>query len=229
VVDTANFLNRIGARIKGAGTDLIRIRGVDRLNGGEYAIIPDQIEAGTYMVASAITGGDVTVANIIPKHMDSITAKLKEIGCTITEGDDYIQVSRKGDLHCCNIKATTYPGFPTDLHPQISALLCMAQGMSFVNETVWEHRFQYVNELKRLGANINVKGRTAVIEGVKELSGARVKATDLRAGASLVIAGLAAKGETLINNIKHLDRGYEGFVEKLQNLGADIKRIEKHD
>lgn len=226
VVDTANFLNKIGANIKGAGTDIIRITGVDKLTGGEYTIVPDQIEAGTYMMASAITGGDVTVANIIPKHLDSLTAKLTEMGCKIVEGDDSIRVIADGELQSCNIKTMFYPGFPTDLQPQMTALLCMAKGTSVISETVWEHRFQYVNELKRLGANITVEGRIAVIEGICDLTGAQVTATDLRAGAALVIAGLAAKGETVIGNVKYLDRGYEQFEHKFRALGADIRRIE---
>ncbi|MDR1664711.1 MAG: UDP-N-acetylglucosamine 1-carboxyvinyltransferase, partial [Clostridiales bacterium] len=189
VVDTANFLNRLGAKIKGAGTDMIRITGVEKLTGGDYTIIPDQIEAGTYMIASAITGGDVTVEGVIPKHMDSLTAKLTEMGCKVTEGDDTIRVVCDGGLQSCNVKATTYPGFPTDLQPQITTLLCSAKGTSVVSETVFEHRFQYVNELKRLGANITVEGRIAIVEGPCELTGAQVNATDLRAGVALVIAG----------------------------------------
>jgi UDP-N-acetylglucosamine 1-carboxyvinyltransferase len=231
VVDTANFLNKMGAKIKGAGTDLIRITGVKSLHGGEYSIIPDHIEAGTYMIASAITGGDITIGGIIPKHMDSLTAKLTEMGCQITEGDDSIRVVSGGmeSLHPVNIKATVYPGFPTDLQPQITTLLCCVKGTSVVSETVFEHRFQYVNELKRLGANITVEGRIAVIEGVASLAGAQVTATDLRAGIALVIAGLAANGETIIGNIKYLDRGYEQFEHKFRELGAEINRVERPD
>ena len=227
VVDTANFLNKLGAKIKGAGTDIIRIRGVEDLSGGEYTIIPDQIETGTYMIASAITQGDVTVTGVIPKHMESLSAKLREMNCQVDEKDDWIRVRRAGLLKPQNIKTTFYPGFPTDLQPQVTALLCMAQGTSIITETVWEHRFQYVNELKRLGANITVEGRIAVIEGAKEMTGAQVTATDLRAGAALVIAGLAAKGETCIGNVKYLDRGYELFESKFNALGADIKRVDK--
>ena len=225
VVDTANFLNKLGAKIKGAGTDIIRITGVDSLHGGEYSVIPDQIEAGTYMIAAAITGGNVVVSNIIPKHMDSLSAKLTEMGCQIIEGDDCIRVIGNPDLQNCNVKTMFYPGFPTDLHPQMTALLCKAQGTSLLTEAVFEHRFQYVKELLRLGANIKVEGRVAIIEGGTPLTGAQVMATDLRAGAALVIAGLAAQGQTLIGNVKYLDRGYERFEDKLSALGADINRI----
>ena len=225
VVDTANFLNKLGAKIKGAGTDIIRITGVKSLNGGEYSIIPDQIEAGTYMIAAAITGGDVIVKNIIPKHVDSLSAKLTEMGCEIVEKDDSIRVIGNPDLQGCNVKTMFYPGFPTDLHPQMSALLCTANGTSVMTEVVFEHRFQYVKELLRLGANIKVEGRTAIIKGGSSLTGAQVMAADLRAGAALVVAGLAAKGQTVIGNVKYLDRGYERFENKLTALGADISRI----
>jgi UDP-N-acetylglucosamine 1-carboxyvinyltransferase len=225
IVDTANFLNMLGAKIKGAGTDVIKITGVKKLHGGEYTIIPDQIEAGTYMVAAAITGGDVTIRNIIPKHMDSVSAKLREINCTINEGDDYIQVIGGSDIQSSNVKTMYYPGFPTDLQPQVTALLTLAKGTSIVTETVFENRFQYINELKRLGAEVTVDGRTAVIEGVEKLTGAEVTATDLRAGASLVIAALAAEGRTTISNIKYIDRGYEDIENKLRALGAQIERI----
>jgi len=225
VVDTANFLNKLGARIKGAGTDIIRIVGVDALHGGEYSIIPDQIEAGTYMIAGAITKGDVTVENIIPKHMDSLSAKLSEMGCEIIEGDDNIRVIGAEKLRNCNVKTTYYPGFPTDLQPQMTALLCNAQGTSLLTETVYDHRFQYVKELLRLGANIKVEGRVAIIEGGAVLTGTRVYSTDLRAGAALVLAGLSAYGKTMINNVKYLDRGYERFEEKLSKIGADISRV----
>jgi len=226
VVDTANFLNKLGANIKGAGTDIIRISGVDSLQGGEYSIIPDQIEAGTYMIAGAITGGDVTVKNIIPKHMDSLTAKLVEMGCQVTEESDSIRVVGNKDLQGCNVKTMFYPGFPTDLHPQMTALLCSANGTSILTETVFEHRFQYVKELLRLGANIKVEGRAAIIEGGSPLTGANVMASDLRAGAALILAGLAANGQTVIGNVKYLDRGYEHFEQKFGNLGADIHRID---
>ena len=225
VVDTANFLNKLGAKIKGAGTDIIRITGVDGLHGGEYSIIPDQIETGTYMIAAAITGGDVTVENIIPKHMDSLSAKLTEMGCEIVESDDTLRVTATSTLQSCNVKTMYYPGFPTDLHPQMSALLCQATGTSILTETVFEHRFQYVKELLRLGANIKVEGRAAIIEGGSSLSGAQVNSTDLRAGAALIVAGLAAQGQTVIGNVKYLDRGYERFEEKLAKLGANISRI----
>lgn len=226
IVDTANFLNILGAKIKGAGTDVIKITGVKKLHGGEYTIIPDQIEAGTYMVASAITGGDITIRNIIPKHMDSVSAKLREINCVINEGDDYIQVIGGDKIQASNVKTMYYPGFPTDLQPQITALLTLSNGTSIVTETVFENRFQYINELKRLGAEITVDGRIAVIEGVGRLTGAQVTATDLRAGASLIIAALAAEGKTTISNIKYIDRGYEDIENKLRALGASIERID---
>lgn len=226
IVDTANFLNKLGAKIKGAGTDVIKITGVKKLHGGEYTIIPDQIEAGTYMVASAITGGDVTVRNIIPKHMDSVSAKLREINCVIHEGDDYIRVVGGDPIQSSNVKTMYYPGFPTDLQPQVTALLTLAKGTSIVTETVFENRFQYINELKRLGAEVTVDGRTAIIEGVNRLTGAEVTATDLRAGAALIIAALAAEGKTTISNIKYIDRGYEDIVNKLRALGAQIERVQ---
>ncbi|MCC8014093.1 MAG: UDP-N-acetylglucosamine 1-carboxyvinyltransferase [Eubacterium sp.] len=225
IVDTANFLNMLGANIKGAGTDVIRIQGADRLHGGEYTIIPDQIEAGTYMICGAVTGGDITVKNLIPKHMDSLTAKLEEIGCRIIEGDDYIRVISDGRLYPTNVKTMVYPGFPTDLQPQITALLSIAEGRSKVIENVWETRYQYIAELKKFGAKIEVKGREAVIDGVKELKGADVSATDLRAGAAMIIAALAAKGVSTIYNIRFIDRGYANIESKLCMLGADIKRV----
>ena len=225
VVDTANFLNKLGAKIKGAGTDIIKITGVEKLNGGEYSIIPDQIEAGTYMIAAAVTGGDVTVKNVIPKHMDSLGAKLTEMGCKVIEKDDSIRVIGADTLQSCNVKTMFYPGFPTDLHPQMSALLCKANGTSVLTETVFEHRFQYVKELLRLGASIQVEGRAAIIEGANALTGAHVTASDLRAGAALIVAGLAAEGQTVIGNVKYLDRGYERFEEKLTALGAEINRV----
>lgn len=225
IVDTANFLNMIGANIKGAGTDVIRIVGVEKLHGAEYMIIPDQIEAGTYMIASAVAGGDVVVRNIIPKHMDSLSAKLQEMNCKIFEGDDYIRVVSDGNLNSANIKTMAYPGFPTDLQPQMTALLSIAKGTGVITENVWENRFQYVNELKRLGSNITVEGRVAIIEGVKQLTGAEVNSTDLRAGAALIIAGLAAKGKTTIGNVKYIDRGYEKIEYKLKGIGAEVERI----
>jgi UDP-N-acetylglucosamine 1-carboxyvinyltransferase len=228
VVDTANFLNMIGAHIKGAGTDVIRIHGVPELTHTEYQIIPDQIEAGTYMIAAAITGGDIKVTNIIPKHMDSLTAKLTEMNCKVEEGDDYVRVYRGGPLQAVNIKTMVYPGFPTDLQPQMTALLSTAKGTSVITETVFDNRFQYITELRRLGCNVTVEGRVAVIEGPSSLTGAQVSATDLRAGAALIMAALAAKGGTTISNVKYIDRGYEDIESKLRALGADIKRIHSH-
>lgn len=229
VVDTANFLNMMGANIKGAGTDTIRINGVESLHGGEYAIIPDQIETGTYMIASAITKGDITIRNVIPKHMDSLTAKLQEMNCNVSEGDDFIRVQADGVLNAVNVKTMVYPGFPTDLQPQMTALQCVVEGTGIISENVFENRFQYINELKRLGCNVTVEGRVAVTEGSSYLTGAEVNATDLRAGAALVIAGLAAKGKTTIGNAKYIDRGYEDIETKLNTLGAHIKRVKKED
>lgn len=225
IVDTANFLNMLGANVKGAGTDVIRIKGVESLHGGEYTIIPDQIEAGTYMIAAAACGGEVTVRNVIPKHMDSLSAKLEEMGCGIVEGDDYIVVKSEGRLKATNVKTMGYPGFPTDLQPQMATLLCIARGTSTLTENVWENRFQYVNELKRLGCKVEVEGRSATIEGTDYLTGTQVSATDLRAGAAMVIAGLLAKGQTQIGNVKYIDRGYEKIEFKLKALGADIERV----
>ena len=225
VVDTANFLNKLGARIGGAGTATIRIIGVDKLRGGEYTVIPDPIETGTYMIAAAITCGDVTVENIIPKHMDSVTSKLREVGCSISEGLDWIRVEGRDNLRPCELRTAFYPGFPTDLQPQMSTLLCTAKGSSMIIENIFEHRFRYANELKRLGGQLRITGRTAVTNGFCDFTGATVTATDLRAGAALVIAGLRAKGQTIINGIKHMDRGYEGFEEKFCSLGADIRRL----
>lgn len=226
VVDVANFLNAMGANIKGAGTDVIKIRGVEKLKGGKvHAIIPDQIETGTFMIAAAATGGDVTVRNVIPKHMESLTAKLREMNVKVELGEDQIRVVGNSEIQKAHIKTLPYPGFPTDLHPQIAVLLSMAHGTSTITEGVWDLRFQYVDELKRMGANIKVEGRMAVIEGVEQLSGAPVKAMDLRAGAAMVVAGLIAKGTTEVHNIKYIDRGYEGFEKKLKSLGADIERI----
>ena len=226
VVDTANFLNMMGANIKGAGTDIIRIKGVEKLHGAEYTIIPDQIEAGTYMIAAAMAGGDVTVKNIIPKHMDSLTAKLAEMGIRIVKNDDSITVIAEKRPDCANIKTMSYPGFPTDLQPQITALLSICKGISVVTENVWDNRYQYVDELRKLGAKITVESRVAMIEGVEKLRGAKVSATDLRAGAAMVVAGLFADGITEIDNIKYIDRGYEEIEEKLSSLGASVKRVE---
>ena len=227
VVDTTNFLNSMGAKVKGAGTDVIRIVGVKELSGANYMIIPDQIEAGTYMIAGAITGGDVTVHNLIPKHMESISAKLLEMGVDLDVGDDYIRVIAKDRLKAVNVKTLPYPGFPTDLQPQMSALLSVADGTSIITEGVWENRFQYIDELKRLGADIKVEGRVAVIKGMKSLSGAQVCATDLRAGAGLVLAALAAEGKTTITNLQYIDRGYEEIEKKLNAMGAEIVRVKK--
>ncbi len=226
IVDTANFLNMLGAKIKGAGTDVIRINGVDNIHGGEYMIIPDQIEAGTYMIAAAACGGNVAVKNIIPKHMDSLSAKLREMGCKIVEGDDYLEVISDGNLVSTKVKTMAYPGFPTDLQPQMVAGLAVAKGTSILTETVWENRFQYIDELNKFGSNIVItENRIATIDGVDSLKGTEVAATDLRAGAAMVIAGLVAEGETKINNVRFIDRGYEKIEYKLRDLGADIERI----
>ena len=225
IVDLANFLNCMGADIFGAGTDVIKIRGVKTLKGVNYSIIPDQIEAGTYMVMAAATGGDVTIDNVIPKHLESITAKLQEIGVNVEEYSESVRVYCDKPLKKCNVKTMPHPGFPTDMQPQITALLTKAEGTSRINEAVWDNRFKYVEELQRMGANISVDGRVASVEGVKELNGAIVKATDLRAGAALIIAGLSANGTTTIEEINHIERGYENIVQKLLNLGADIKKI----
>ena len=224
VVDVANFLNMMGAEVKGAGTDVIRIKGVEKLMGGKYSTIPDQKEAGTYMIAAAITGGDVYVRNIIPEHMYSVSLKMMEMGIEIEEGDDYVRVVAPTELRATNVKTLPHPGFPTDLQPQMVALLSVANGTSTVIEGVWDNRFQYIDQLKRTGAKIKVDGRMAVVEGATKLSGAKVTATDLRAGAALVIAALRAEGETTIKNIKYIDRGYEAIEEKLTALGADITR-----
>ena len=222
VVDLANFLNSMGADIMGAGTDVIKIRGVRTLKGTSYAIIPDQIEAGTYMTAAAATGGDIIVRNVIPKHLESITARLAKIGVSIEEYDDSIRVYADGPLVRTNVKTMVHPGFPTDMQPQITALLCLAEGTSIVTEEIFSNRFRYVDELRRMGADISVDGKVAVVEGVKELMGAPVTAPDLRAGAALVIAGLAAHGITEIEDIYHIERGYENIEQKLRGLGADI-------
>ena len=226
IVDLANFLNSMGADIKGAGTDTIRVRGVEHLNGGTYAIIPDQIEAGTYMAAVAATGGQVLIRNIIPKHMDCITAKLQEMGVSVTEEDDSLLVRRDGPLQRTNIKTLPYPGFPTDMQPQVTTVLTLAQGTSIVTEGVWDNRYRYVGELCRMGAQVRVEGRAAVIEGVEQLHAANVQAYDLRAGAAMVIAALAADGVSEITNVHYIERGYENFVGKLRALGADIRCAE---
>lgn len=225
VVDVANFLNAMGANIKGAGTDVIKIKGVSSLAGGtSHSIIPDMIEAGTFMVAAAATRGDVIIKNIIPKHIESLSAKLIEMNVEIQEGGDYVRVIGVDEIEKANIKTLPYPGFPTDLHPPTSVLLCLAKGTSTVTEGIWDSRFQYVDELKRMGAKIKVEGRVAIIEGVEKLSGAPVKATDLRAGVAMVIAGLVAEGDTEVYNINYIDRGYEDLEVKLKRLGAKIIR-----
>ena len=226
IVDVANFLNSMGANIKGAGTDVIKIKGVEALMGGyKHTIIPDQIEAGTFMIAAATTGGDVLVKNVIPTHMEALVSKLIELGVNIEEFDDEIRVWVDKPIQKAIVKTLPHPGFPTDLQPLMTTLLCFADGISKVNEGVWDTRFQYVEELKRMGARIEVMGRIAVIEGVKSLSGAPIRAHDLRAGAAMVIAGLAAEGVTEVFNVKYIDRGYQHFVEKLKALGADIERV----
>lgn len=225
IVDLANFLNSMGADIMGAGTDVIKIRGVKRLNGTTYSIIPDQIEAGTYMAAVAAAGGDITLENIIPKHLESITAKIIEIGAKVEEFDESLRVVMKDRPQPCNVKTMPHPGFPTDMQPQITAILAMANGTSIVNEGVWENRFRYTEQLTLMGADITIEGRAAIVKGVKRLVGAPVMANDLRAGAALLIAGLAAEGTTEVENIEYIDRGYEDVVEKLSALGANIKRV----
>ncbi|MCL2838313.1 MAG: UDP-N-acetylglucosamine 1-carboxyvinyltransferase [Oscillospiraceae bacterium] len=224
VVDVANFLTAMGANIVGAGTDVIKVKGVPQLGGGTYSIIPDQIEAGTYMIMAAATAGDVLVKNVIPKHLESITAKLLEAGVTVEEFDDSIRVTSNGKFNKINVKTLPYPGFPTDLQPQILTLLTLAEGTSIVTEGVWDNRFRYVDELIRMGANVMVDGKVAVVEGVKRLSGSPVAATDLRAGAAMLIAALAAHGVTEIHDLTHIDRGYENFEQKLKALGAQITR-----
>jgi UDP-N-acetylglucosamine 1-carboxyvinyltransferase len=225
IVDLANFLNSMGANIMGAGTDVIKIRGVEHLHGTSYAVIPDQIEAGTFMIAAAATKGDVLVKNVIPKHLESITKKLEKIGVNIEQFDDSIRVWVDGPLVKTSVKTTPHPGFPTDMQPQIATLLTLAEGTSIVTEGVWEQRFRYVDELRRMGADISVDGKVAVIEGTGKLMGAPVKACDLRAGAALIIAGLAAKGVTEIEDIFHVERGYDCMEGKLRALGADIEKV----
>ncbi len=225
VVDTANYLNMMGANIKGAGTDVIRIIGVKKLTGAQYTIIPDQIEAGTYMIAAAITGGDVLVKNIIPKHMDSLTAKLEEMKVKLEEGDDSIRVMACKPLRGINVKTMSYPGFPTDLQPQMAALLSICKGTSVITENVWENRYQYIEELRKLGALVEVNGRIATIQGIPQYQGTFVEATDLRAGAAMILAALAAEGTTQIAGVRYIDRGYEDVEFKLRALGANIERV----
>ena len=230
IVDLANFLNSMGADIKGAGTDSIKIRGVEKLTGGSYCIIPDQIEAGTYMAAVAATGGQLLLKNVIPKHMECISAKLMEMGVTVVEDDDSLLVRRSGPLQKTNVKTLPYPGFPTDMQPQITAVLALAEGTSLVTEGVYgANRFKYVDELKRLGAHIQVDGKVAVVEGVQQLVGAPIQACDLRAGAALVIAGLASQGTTELSHIQYIERGYEDLVGKLRAVGADISMVDVPD
>ncbi|MCH4193473.1 MAG: UDP-N-acetylglucosamine 1-carboxyvinyltransferase [Butyrivibrio sp.] len=226
VVDLANFLNSMGANVKGAGTDVIRIKGVEKLHGSEYTIIPDQIEAGTFMVAAAATHGDVTVKNVIPKHLESISAKLVEMGCQIQESDDAVRVVASKRLTATHVKTLPYPGFPTDMQPQITVALGLASGISIVTESIFENRFRYVDSMIRMGANIKVEGSSAIIDGVEKYSGAEISAPDLRAGAALVIAGLIAEGFTSVDDIKYIERGYEDFHIKLGALGAQIERVD---
>lgn len=226
IVDLANFLNSMGADIMGAGTDVIKIRGVNKLHGTEYTVIPDQIEAGTYMIAAAATKGDVIINNIIPKHLEPISSKLRKIGVVIEEHDDFLRVIGQERYEKTTVKTMPHPGFPTDMQPQLTALLTMANGTSIVTESMFDNRFRYVDELRRMGADISVDGKVAIIEGVEHLTGAPVKASDLRAGAALIIAGLATQGTTEIEDIFHIERGYEDMEVKLRNLGADIvKRV----
>ena len=229
IVDLANFLNAMGAKISGAGTDVIKIRGVRALHGGFYSIIPDQIEAGTYIAAAAAAGGDVLVQNVIPKHMECITAKLREMGAKITEYEDAIRVVRTGKLRRANVKTLPYPGFPTDMQSQVAVCMALAKGTSIITEGIYDTRFRYCGELNRMGASIQVDTKVAVIDGVEKLHGCAVKACDLRAGAAMVIAGLAADGTTTVEDVHYIERGYEAMIDKLRAIGADIKRIETPD
>ena len=229
IVDVANFLNSMGANIKGAGTDTIRIRGVERLHGSEYSIIPDQIEAGTYMIAAAATGGDVYIRNVIPKHLEAITAKLIEIGAKVEEYDDCVRVHSNGRMGYANVKTMPYPGFPTDMQPQMVTLLALSEGVSIVTETIFETRFKYISELRRMDSNINVEGNAAIITGVEGFTGATVSAPDLRAGAALVIAGLVADGFTTVEQIQYIERGYENFEDKIRGLGGFIEKVDDDD
>jgi UDP-N-acetylglucosamine 1-carboxyvinyltransferase len=230
IVDLANFLNSMGADVRGAGTETVKINGVEKLHGGTYAIIPDQIEAGTYMAAAAAAGGEVKVKNVIPRHLESITAKLREMGVTVIEGEDSVLVKSTGHLRRVNIKTMPYPGFPTDMQPQIVTALCLSNGTSVITEGIYDNnRYRYVNELRKMGAQIQVDGRTAVIEGIDKFTGAPVAACDLRAGAAMVIAGLCAKGETQVEDVHFIERGYENFVGKLRALGAEIVLVSDPD
>ncbi|MBR0351960.1 MAG: UDP-N-acetylglucosamine 1-carboxyvinyltransferase [Oscillospiraceae bacterium] len=230
IVDLANFLNSMGADVRGAGTDTIKINGVESLHGGFYSIIPDQIEAGTFMVAAAASGGEILIKNVIPKHLECISAKLRETGTIVLENEDSVMVKApSGGLKKVNIKTLPYPGFPTDMQPQFSALLCMAQGTSVITEGIYDNRFKYVSELRKMGAEIQVDGRVSVVEGPHKLSGAEVYACDLRAGAAMTIAGICASGQTIINDIQFIERGYENFAGKLRDLGADIRIVDFPD
>lgn len=225
IVDLANFLNSMGADVRGAGTDSVKINGTDSLHGGTYTIIPDQIEAGTYMVAAAAAGGEVKINNVIPRHLESISAKLREMGVTVIAGEDCVTVKSTGRLRKVNIKTMPYPGFPTDMQPQFAAALCLANGASVITEGIYDNRFKYLTELRKMGAQVQVDGRTAMIEGVEKLCGAPVAACDLRAGAAMVIAGLCAEGTTEVEDVHYIERGYEDFVGKLRGLGADIALV----
>ena len=227
IVDLANFLNSMGADVRGAGTDTVKVNGVDRLHGGSYAIIPDQIEAGTYMVAAAATGGEVLIKNVIPRHLECISAKLRETGTIVQEYEDSVLVKGASSLRKVNIKTLPYPGFPTDMQPPMGALMCLANGTSVITEGVYDNRFKYTNELRKMGAEIQVDGRVAVIEGGKRLTGAPVHACDLRAGAAMVIAGMCASGTTVVEDVRYIERGYENFVGKLKALGADIECVDE--
>ena len=229
VVDLANMLNSMGANIRGAGTDVIRIKGVPKLHKTEYTVIPDQIEAGTFLFAGAITGGDVTVNNVIPKHLESITAKLEDLGCDIEEYDEAVRVIAGGRLQATHVKTLPYPGFPTDMQPQMTAALTLADGMSTVTESIFENRFKYAGDLARMGAKIKVESNTAIITGVLQLKGAQVSAPDLRAGAALTIAGLAAEGYTQVGGIEFILRGYENFDGKLRSIGGSIELLDSED
>ena len=229
IVDLANFLNAMGARISGAGTDVIKVRGVKALKGGSYSIIPDQIEAGTYMAAVAAVGGSVTICNVIPKHLDCITAKLREMGMVIKEDGDRVHLEKTRRLKRANVKTMPYPGFPTDMQPQIAVCMALANGTSIVTEGIYDNRFRYTAELNRMGANVQVEGKAAVIDGVRELRGCEVRACDLRAGAAMVIAAMAAEGTTTIEDAHYIERGYEDIIGKLTDLGANIRRIETFD
>lgn len=229
IVDVANFLNSMGADVRGAGTNVIKINGVEKLRGGAYSIIPDQIEAGTYIAAVAAAGGEVKIENVIPKHLECITAKFEEMGVEFAHGEDFIFVRRKGELKRANVKTMPYPGFPTDMQPQIVAVMCQAKGTSIVTESVWDSRFKYVDELRRMGAQIQVDGKVAIVEGVEHITGAPIKACDLRAGAALVVAGLAAEGVTEVEDVFYITRGYEDFIGKMKGMGADIQEIDVPD